>query len=1305
MRNQVRQNNFSGRVIRALSLFALALGIGTKVHAQGVAVPGNLGTIVTLSTGSLSIQFEALEITGLSGTTAYVRISTDAAFGGFVSSGTTLQTRDLFLFRSAPGTLGTRVQTNWGTGLPSGLAPNTSYWITVSTDSAFATGVTPGTNISLATATFANQPTSAGSSSGTVVAVTVTTSSFSGLWNAKSNPLSRTTYTVTLSTAPDFSVGVTTNSVFTQETSTLPAAAQYTFSGLTPNRLYFFKVSATNHGGVNTGTGFVDWTWTAPNAPGVAATTFSSATETGLQFNYMSGLAPANTSFFQLFAATGTCTPQTCPLGSVSFSTAPQQSGVTTFSTSNARLSSALSGLTPNTTYAVYVVPVGFGNLGSGVLSDGSLGTGITSSKVVLLGSTATLANQPTMAGGTLGTYVMVTSSRVFAAFTSNGNPSAVTTYTIVASTSSAFTASASPFQISLDTFPTTSNGSLGTGQITSLTPDTTYFFRVRALNRNGVATAWNSMGSTWTAAAQPISAAATTVGSSSFTLNWGANSNPTSVVYHVEVSTDNFLTLANFTGLSGGSKTYSTSILFTSSVTAGVTYQTRVRALGQNNMFSNYTDLPNVVTLGGTTGQTAPTADASSATFVTVTTFTVQPRWINNGKALMYYQSVVSTDSAFTTVNFSTNSISTTTMFGLNFGINQANTLYYFGVTAGTSTTGGNSNFLNLGSTYTLAAVPTGSNLGDANTGGSRVYRTSAAFDWSLNGNPTATQAEVQYSTEPLFLAPVSSVSTSWGSSPRFVATGLLGCTPYYFKVRNINGNSVKTTFDSTMVFTTSNTIPTAPANFTATPLGSNQIKLDWGAAGPDRITGYRLYRTTATNVVDPSTGTTGASNRIAVFSSTITTFTDTLPGATTATYKVTAVHACGDEDPIGAKVIGVATGTLSDLRAAVVAPVSGAQIIGGTSANASTSLTLEAALTAGNALNLNRITFQFRAAGAATWTDIGQVALSPYIVKWDISGFAGGANLTLGQSYELRAVALSVSGSSDTAPSVITFTPVAGGTVGSFAEYTQGAQVTLVQTINQDQTNTLTCSGGNTSMQMQVPSGAYDGPVTITLVPNPTTVPNDPTELKLGPSASAVRVSTFNAVQVTVTGGALRPGATVGIVLGYKDDDNNNVIDGTNVRVDNLTVLRAETSTNSYTNNMMVDTTVNTLTKKVTGRTRATSFFAIFTVASADLTQVRVYPNPFKPNGTNADEGRPFVNNAGNTGIVFDRLPADATIKIYTVSGNLVAEMSQTNGSGTVVWDTRTNAGKNAASGGYLAVISSPGRKSVVKRLAIIR
>jgi len=85
----------------------------------------------------------------------------------------------------------------------------------------------------------------------------------------------------------------------------------------------------------------------------------------------------------------------------------------------------------------------------------------------------------------------------------------------------------------------------------------------------------------------------------------------------------------------------------------------------------------------------------------------------------------------------------------------------------------------------------------------------------------------------------------------------------------------------------------------------------------------------------------------------------------------------------------------------------------------------------------------------------------------------------------------------------------------------------------------------------------------------------------------------------------------------------------------------------------------------------------------------QVRVHPNPWRPI-------------SGAAFITFDELPADSTIKIFTVSAHWVRTLSAPAGSAT--WDLKNDSGDNVASGYYIYLVTNPQGKSR-GTLAIIR
>ena len=100
---------------------------------------------------------------------------------------------------------------------------------------------------------------------------------------------------------------------------------------------------------------------------------------------------------------------------------------------------------------------------------------------------------------------------------------------------------------------------------------------------------------------------------------------------------------------------------------------------------------------------------------------------------------------------------------------------------------------------------------------------------------------------------------------------------------------------------------------------------------------------------------------------------------------------------------------------------------------------------------------------------------------------------------------------------------------------------------------------------------------------------------------------------------------------------------------------------------------------------------------LASADLQAIRVVPNPFiAANEITRGEGRQRIQ--------FTNLPPQATIRIYTISGNLVRILEHGDGSGTEEWDVRTRFDLLVASGNYYYHVTTPDGRTHLGRFAVI-
>jgi len=95
---------------------------------------------------------------------------------------------------------------------------------------------------------------------------------------------------------------------------------------------------------------------------------------------------------------------------------------------------------------------------------------------------------------------------------------------------------------------------------------------------------------------------------------------------------------------------------------------------------------------------------------------------------------------------------------------------------------------------------------------------------------------------------------------------------------------------------------------------------------------------------------------------------------------------------------------------------------------------------------------------------------------------------------------------------------------------------------------------------------------------------------------------------------------------------------------------------------------------------------------VTPGQTLSVRVYPNPWRSD-----------KHAGHASITFDGLVANTTIKLFTVSGHKVKELSTTQSK--IDWDLTNNSGDKVASGIYLYVITDSAGDKVKGKVAVIR
>jgi len=179
------------------------------------------------------------------------------------------------------------------------------------------------------------------------------------------------------------------------------------------------------------------------------------------------------------------------------------------------------------------------------------------------------------------------------------------------------------------------------------------------------------------------------------------------------------------------------------------------------------------------------------------------------------------------------------------------------------------------------------------------------------------------------------------------------------------------------------------------------------------------------------------------------------------------------------------------------------------------------------------------------------------------------------------------------------------------------------------------------------------------------------------------------------------------VTVCVPYPDADNDGVVDNTRVPASTLQVHVLDETTALWT-------AMNALHGRLgePRRLRPAPHLSIFTALgtsaagiAADLSGVRVYPIPYRPNGGDPNRGHLYSAGDPQSGIIFDNLPSTVDIEIYTIAGRRVARLSTAASSGMLQWDVRNESGQDVASGGYVAVLRSPGCGQITKQLIIVR
>jgi len=171
--------------------------------------------------------------------------------------------------------------------------------------------------------------------------------------------------------------------------------------------------------------------------------------------------------------------------------------------------------------------------------------------------------------------------------------------------------------------------------------------------------------------------------------------------------------------------------------------------------------------------------------------------------------------------------------------------------------------------------------------------------------------------------------------------------------------------------------------------------------------------------------------------------------------------------------------------------------------------------------------------------------------------------------------------------------------------------------------------------------------------------------------------------------------------LTLPFVDDNNDGLLDSgpVPVRVNTLAIWWLDEAHSRWVR--LPGSTVNVSSKTVTAAVGHLSVFAVMGGPFMDPGELFAYPVPWRPFGPRAGEG---AGNTGTTtgGITFTNLPDMATIRIYSLSGQLVRVLEHRIGPNES-FDVRSDSGAILATGTYVYVIDSNGTKKSGKLVVI--
>jgi hypothetical protein len=568
-----------------------------------------------------------------------------------------------------------------------------------------------------------------------------------------------------------------------------------------------------------------------------------------------------------------------------------------------------------------------------------------------------------------------------------------------------------------------------------------------------------------------------------------------------------------------------------------------------------------------------------------------------------------------------------------------------------------------------------------------SAVYSTSATFSWNANGNPAGTYYQVVVSTDPAFNIVTSTLTVSATAA---TAVGLLPGVIYYASVAAIP-LTASVTFPPTTTATnadiTVSSSPASPYFASAGLVGSWQFDEDTGTVTSDLSANGNTGNFGCTTAACVSTPTWAASlpglGSAASFSGqaggvvlTNSGAPFAFPGSVTVEAWVNPASAF---QSAGTGIVAVGPQNTEDFALDVSASGSYRFLISNGAAEFTVTVAT-AAIAAGQWTHVVGVYNAAQTAATLYLNGLPAAVATGLPASRSNSGslLSIGNRMSSGGLYTLpfagRIDAVRVFNGARTAPQVLT--DYQSGFISSvtFPSPNNGVIVALPPN--------AFCAPPYASCaaaQIFISADPVNHPIHITPAALSAGLAVTPSGLTLVPNSLIEVVPVIAGVPFTAL-----LGSSATVTIPYPDPSDSGIISGTNppLAAAGIQMYELNTAVNTWT---LLPTTVDRAAQSASALTPSFSVFALFApqTIGLSLASVRVYPVPWKPGSGGRFDA---------TGVTFADLPASGSIRILTLAGVRVRDLSFSGASaGAAVWDGANNYGQRAASGVYFARITS--------------